>query len=63
MRKNTSIIYVSELVILLAVIVLILTIKEPLYTLRNVSIILSLGISLIILIAIGRYYEFVNIIN
>lgn len=51
MRKNTSIIYVSELVILLAVIVLILTIKEPLYTLRNVSIILSLGISLIILIS------------
>ena len=51
MRKNTSIIYVSELVILLAVIVLILTIKEPLYTLRNVCIILSLGISLIILIS------------
>ena len=50
MRENTRKIYISELIILLAIVLLLITISNPLYTFRNVLIIVSLFISFIILI-------------
>lgn len=50
MKMNTRKLYISESIILLAIIVLILTITKPLYAFRNVCIIISLGVSLIILL-------------
>ena len=50
MKTNTKRIYISEIVILLAIFVLLLTIKKPLYAFRNICVIVSLGLSLFILI-------------
>lgn len=50
MNSNTRKIYISELVILLAVLILLFTINKPLYTFRNICIIMSLGIALVILL-------------
>ncbi len=50
MRENTRKIYFSEIIILLAIVLLLITIHNPLYTFRNICIIVSLFISFVILI-------------
>ena len=50
MRENTRKIYFVELIILLAIVLLLITIRNPLYIFRTVCILVSLFISFIILI-------------
>lgn len=50
MRENTRKIYFCEIIILLAIVLLLMTIHNPLYTFRNVCIIAALFISFVILI-------------
>ena len=51
MNLNAKKIYISEFVILLAILILLFTINKPLYLFRNISAIISLGLSFIILIS------------
>ena len=50
MRENTRKIYLSEIIILLAIVLLLITINDPLYAFRNICIIVALFISFVILI-------------
>ena len=50
MKKNTKLLYISEIIMLLAIVSLLFTIKNPSYSVRMVFVLTFLGISFVVLL-------------
>ena len=50
MKKNTKLLYISEIIMLLALVSLVFTIKNPSYSVRMVFVLTFLGISFVVLL-------------